>query len=181
MNINIIVACDVDGAIGFENRLLWHLPQDMKYFREKTKGHHILMGRKTFESIGKALPLRKTLVISRNNHTDGGNLFFFNDIKQAISFAERNNETDVWVCGGSEIYRQFENIATHIYLTRIEARTKKADSYFELPLGFELVSQEHVVDFYTNDIYMLTFEVYKRSGNKKLWILNWLRSFFKCN
>jgi dihydrofolate reductase len=134
MIISLIVAMDENGCIGKENRLPWHLPQDLKRFRTLTMGHHILMGRKTYQSIGKTLPGRMSLVVSRQ---DGEQLFkdrddqrlVFQTIETALSFARDRDEKEVFVIGGGQIFRQVIDLADRIYLTVVHTQAD-CDTYF---------------------------------------------------
>lgn len=119
MKISAIVAVDLGGTIGKENQLLWKLKSDLKMFRQLTTGHHVLMGRNTFESIGKALPNRKNLVVSKSTFKNQENLFFFTSIDDALSFAKQNGENELFVIGGEKIYDQTRNLWDKVYLTRV--------------------------------------------------------------
>ena len=92
MKISLVVAAAENGAIGKDNQLLWKLSSDLKRFKHITTGHHLLMGRKTFESIGKPLPNRTSLIISRNYKCDLENCFVFKTINEAIIYAAQQNE-----------------------------------------------------------------------------------------
>ena len=124
MKISLIVAASENNVIGINHALPWHLPTDMEYFKEKTLGHHILTGRKNYESIpAKFRPLtnRKNLIVTRDkNHTADG-AFVFQTIASAISFATANDETELFIIGGGEIFNQTISFAHKIYLTRVHA------------------------------------------------------------
>ncbi|MBY0244222.1 MAG: dihydrofolate reductase [Sphingobacteriaceae bacterium] len=125
--ITIVVAIAQNNAIGKNNQLLWHLPADLKHFKEITSGHTIIMGRKTFESIGKALPNRKNIVISRNATLNIENIFIANSLEQAIEKCE--NEKEVFIIGGAEIYKQTLEICDKIELSTIH-QSYEADTFF---------------------------------------------------
>lgn len=132
MLISIIVAIGNQNQLGLDNKLLWQLPDDLKNFKLLTSNHHILMGRKTFESIGKALPNRTNIIITRNSlYNKYENTFVFNDIEKAVNFAKNNNETELFIIGGSEIYKFFldQKIVEKIYLTKVDY-SDKADVFF---------------------------------------------------
>lgn len=130
MKISIIVAADEQNGIGKNNELLCHLPADLKYFKNLTTGHSILMGRKTYESIGKPLPNRTNIVISRNTNFIEG-CFVFNTIEAGIAYAKTLNETELFIIGGDSIYVQVLNESDTIYLTRTH-HVFEADAFFPL-------------------------------------------------
>lgn len=119
MKISIVVAVAENGIIGKDNQLLWKLSADLKRFKQITTGRYILMGRKTFESIGKPLPNRVSLIISRGFHCDADNCRVFPSVSQALEFAKANGQEEVFVVGGGEIYRQLLPLAETIYLTKV--------------------------------------------------------------
>jgi len=124
----MIVAADEHNGIGVNNKLLCHLPADLKYFKNLSTGHAILMGRKTYESIGKPLPNRTNIVISRNTNTLAG-CHVFNTIEAGIDFAKSINEPELFIIGGDSIYKQSMVLTNTIYLTRIHY-TFDADAFF---------------------------------------------------
>lgn len=131
MQIALVVAIAENSAIGNRGDLLWKLPNDMKRFKEITIGHHVLMGRKTYESIPeKFRPLagRTNLVMSRKMNLDERCVTVKN-IEEAIAFAKENGESELMVIGGGEIYKQTLPIADKIYLTIVN-QTFEADTFF---------------------------------------------------
>jgi dihydrofolate reductase len=120
-------------GIGIENRLPWRLSADLRRFRELTMGHHIIVGRKTFESIGRALPGRRTIIVTRNENyqspNDSENLSIVHSVEEAIEMAREREETEVFVCGGAEIYAQTLRLADRLYLTFVETEAD-ADVFF---------------------------------------------------
>lgn len=129
MNISIIVAITENNIIGRQNGLPWHLPADLKYFREKTTGHHIVMGRKTFESIGggRPLPNRTSIIITNQNDYKAEGCLIAHSMEEAISLAK--NETELFIIGGRQIYEQSLPIADLMYITRIH-KTIEGDTFF---------------------------------------------------
>jgi len=119
MKISIIVAMAANGVIGQDNELPWHLPADLKHFKQTTMGKPILMGRKTWESIGRPLPGRTNIVITRDSAYTAAGCIVVNSIEAAIAAAGEQDE--VMVIGGAELYRQVLPCADTIYLTRIHA------------------------------------------------------------
>ncbi|KAA8486353.1 dihydrofolate reductase [Arcticibacter tournemirensis] len=116
VNLNIIVATDSKGGIGKNNALPWHLPADLKYFKALTTGHTIIMGRKTFESIGKALPNRRNIVITRQD-LKLSDAEVAHSLESAISLC--NEDDDVFVIGGAEIFRLALPKANRLFITLI--------------------------------------------------------------
>ena len=100
--IKLIAACSTNRVIGNNNSLIWNIPDDLKRFKKLTTGHNILMGRKTFESIGKALPNRRNIILSRNLNFNADNCLVYNNIEEVLSLYKN----DLIVIGGEEIYKQ---------------------------------------------------------------------------
>lgn len=132
MIISLIAALSTNRVIGKNNDLPWHLPDDMKYFMQTTKGHHVIMGRKNYESIPekfRPLPNRTNIVVTRQQNFAAPNCIVVNSIEDALAIAKKNNEPEVFIIGGSEIYNQGFAIANRLYLTEIHA-TIEGDTYF---------------------------------------------------
>lgn len=125
--LSIIAAIGQNNALGKDNQLIWHLPADLKRFKKVTSGHHVIMGRKTFESLGKPLPNRTTIIISRdkNYHADG--CITVNSLTEAIKAAQ--NDDNPYILGGAEIYKQSMDIADVLDLTFVH-QAFEADVYF---------------------------------------------------
>lgn len=117
--LSIIVAMAKNRVIGANNTLPWHLPADLKHFKSLTMGHHIIMGRKTYESIGKPLPGRTSVVVTRNTGYSLPGVIVVNSLPAAIKAC--GNDDEIFVIGGAELYRQAIDLADRIYLTEIEA------------------------------------------------------------
>ena len=122
------MAADENNGIGKNNQLLCHLPADLKYFKNLTTHLAILMGRKTFESIGKPLPNRTNIIISRSDLNIEGT-YCFKSIDEGISFAKSQNETELFIIGGDSIYKQSMDVLNTVYLTRIH-HSFEADAFF---------------------------------------------------
>ncbi len=131
MKISIIVAAAENGAIGKDNQLLWRLPDDLKRFKQLTLGHPMIMGRKTFESIGKPLPGRTSIVITRSADFAFEGVVVVHSLEEALKKAEEIDGKEACIVGGGEIYRQSQAIATHIYLTRVHTKIE-GDTFFEI-------------------------------------------------
>jgi dihydrofolate reductase len=130
MKLSIIVAADKRNGIGQNNQLLCHLPADLKLFKQTTTGHCIVMGRKTFESIGKALPNRTNIVITNSLDFDADNCVVLHSLQEAISYAQKNEETELMIIGGASIYEMAMPLVHTIYLTRIHHTFIEADTFF---------------------------------------------------
>ena len=126
--ITLIVAMGKNREIGKENQLLWHLPKDLKRFKELTSGYPIIMGRKTYESIGKPLPNRTNIVISRKNDWFEEGILIVGSIKEAVKFAKKIDE-EVFVIGGGNIYEQTIDLADKLEVTLVDA-VLDADTFF---------------------------------------------------
>lgn len=124
----IVVAMGEKNEIGFKNQLLWHLPKDLKHFKDITSGHPIIMGRKTYESIGKPLPNRTNIVVSRQKDWFEEGILIVGSIKEAIKFAKKIDE-EVFIIGGGNIYEQTMDIVDVLEVTLVKADLE-ADTYF---------------------------------------------------
>ena len=128
MDINIIAAVGKNNELGKSNDLVWRLKGDMKFFRDTTMGHSIVMGRKTFESLPKILPGRKHIVIS-TNEIKNDEIELYKSIRDFLT-QYKDIEEDVFIIGGASIYKQFVDLANKMYLTEIDASDEYADVYF---------------------------------------------------
>ncbi|MBO5832172.1 MAG: dihydrofolate reductase [Alistipes sp.] len=127
--ISIIVAIAQNGTIGDKNALLWHIKEDMRFFRTTTSGHPVIMGRKTFESLGsKPLPKRKNIVITRSDIEFEG-AFAAHSLQEAIDLAAGEGDEEIFIMGGAQIYAQALDIADRMYITRVE-RDYEGDTAF---------------------------------------------------
>ncbi|MEI3791621.1 MULTISPECIES: dihydrofolate reductase [unclassified Chryseobacterium] len=124
----IVVAMGEKNEIGFENKLLWHLPKDLKHFKDITSGHPVIMGRKTYESIGKPLPNRTNIVISRKKNWFQEGILIVGSIKEAVKFAKKIDE-EVFIIGGGNIYEQTIEIVDKLEVTLVKADLD-ADTFF---------------------------------------------------
>ncbi len=129
MTISLVVAAADNNAIGKDNKLLWHLPNDMKFFKNTTWGMPILMGRKTLESLGKPLNGRISLVLTRQKKLKAGGVITVNSLGDAILFCEANDYREIFVIGGGEVYELVIDKADKIYITRVHT-TIEADTFF---------------------------------------------------
>ncbi|MGF7040543.1 dihydrofolate reductase [Mucilaginibacter lappiensis] len=126
MTVSIIVAIAKNNAIGKDNKLLWYLPNDLKHFKDVTTGHTVIMGRKTYDSVGKPLPKRRNIIITRQAISIEG-CEVVNSLEAALALCK--DEDEVFIVGGAEIYRQAIPLTDRIYLTVIDQEFD-GDSFF---------------------------------------------------
>ena len=131
MIISLIVAMDEKRGIGLNNRLPWHLASDLKRFKGLTMGHYLVMGRKTYETIGRPLPGRTMIVVSRQRDFRPEDCIAVNSLEEALKIAEVNGEKEVFIIGGGELYSQALDLAQRIYLTSVHANVN-ADVFFPM-------------------------------------------------
>ena len=129
MQKNIIVAIADNNAIGKDNELLWHISEDLKFFKRQTLGWPVIMGRKTFESIGRALPGRVNIVISRGFST-GEEVAVAGSLEEAFKIAESTNLEKCFVMGGGQIYTQALQKADRLVVTHVHTVIEDADTFF---------------------------------------------------
>ena len=128
---SFIVARADNGVIGKDNGLIWHMPHDLKFFKETTSGHYVLMGRKSYESVGKPLPNRLNIIITRNTNYSVEGALVVHSLQEALELAEKQQQQEVFILGGGEIYRQAleKKWVDKIYLTEIKD-TFEGDTFF---------------------------------------------------
>lgn len=147
MILSQIVAIGENFAIGKDNKLLWHFPEDLKYFKTQTSGKIMIMGRKTYDSLGKPLPKRFHIVISRKPQTsEFANVHFVTTIEEAIAFAKTKigeYPEEVMVVGGAEIYKQTRRQCDRLYVTRIPGQYE-GDTFYpaDFAAGFTLQNRQ---------------------------------------
>ena len=133
MKISLIVAVSRNGAIGLNNQLPWYLPEDLKYFKSVTMGKPLIMGRKTFDSIGRPLPGRANIVLTRDPQWTSDGVEVVQPVEQALVAAEIACEAadvdEIMVIGGEQIYRMTLDLADRIYLTQVDADVE-GDAFF---------------------------------------------------
>ena len=167
MRVSLIVAVSENHVIGKDNDLIWHLPRDMRFFKETTQNHHVIMGRKNFESIPhkyRPLPNRSNVIVTRQDSFEAESCVVVNSIEEALNKAKEANDAEPFIIGGGQIYRLAleNNLVDRIYLTRVH-KEYEGDTFFPiLDEEWKLVSSEkhladekHVCDF--------SFEVYEKA------------------
>jgi dihydrofolate reductase len=131
MVFSFVVAAAENNAIGKNNQLLWHLPNDLKFFKNITWGMPVLMGRKTFEAMhSKPLAGRVNIVLTHNKHFKAHGAAVVQKFKDAVFFTEQNNYKELMIIGGGEIYKQLMPKANKIYLTRVHSAFEDATAFF---------------------------------------------------
>ena len=160
--ISLIAAIGKNNELGKNNTLVWDMPTDLKYFRNKTKGHTVIMGRKTFESIGHPMPNRQNIVITRDKNYASSGIDVVHSLDEALKLAPKT-EKEIFIIGGTEIFKIAMNIADRLYITHIDAEDKEADTFFPeiIPVVWNEVSrEEHKKD--KSNPYDYTFSVYEK-------------------
>ena len=147
MTVSLIVAVSENGVIGKNNDLIWHLPKDMKYFKDTTLGHHVVMGRKNFESIPhqySPLTGRKNVVITRQNDYTAEGCIVVSSIESALEIAKLNGDEEPFIIGGGQIYKIAleKKLVDKIYLTRVH-HCFDGDTFFP-NLGKEWIESEKI-------------------------------------
>lgn len=170
--ISIIVACSENLAIGLQGNIPWHLSGDMKYFKSMTTGKTVIMGRKTYESIGRPLPNRTNIIVTRDSSfevpeevksamKEGTDVVVCHSLDDAIEISAHSPETIIM--GGAQIYNQAWELADRFYITKVHTMVEEFDASIpELPADVTLVSSESHSADEKND-YDYTFEVYDRN------------------
>ena len=157
MSVSMIAAVGKNLELGKNNDLIWHFKEDMKFFKDTTMGHTVVMGRKTFESLPKALPGRKNIVISSNAQYQAQGATVVTSVEEALQIAD--NE-EVFVIGGGKIYAEFLPYADKLYLTEIYAECEDADTYFPQFNKSEYIKE--IINYYDIDGVEFYHVVYKK-------------------
>ncbi|MBY0480882.1 MAG: dihydrofolate reductase [Chitinophagaceae bacterium] len=163
MIVKLVVAASKNNAIGKNNQLLWHLPKDMRFFKNTTWAMPVIMGRKTFESLsGKALNGRLNIVLTRQENWTAENVVAVKSLDEAYAFAKSADYKEVYVIGGAEIYSQALPKADFVYLTRVDAEIE-GDSFFPaLGAEWKLLSEE-IFAADSKHAYPFSFQIWKQN------------------
>lgn len=129
MLISAIVATAKNNVIGKDNQIPWYLPADLSYFKKTTLGHHIIMGRNSFRSIGRPLPKRTNIVVTRDPFFSADGVLVAHSVEEALGMAYDGGEEEVFIIGGGEIYKETAELWDKIYLTKVELETE-GDVFF---------------------------------------------------
>lgn len=160
MIISLIVAMDENRVIGYNNKLPWNLPSELKYFRETTKAKPVIMGRKTYESIGRPMPDRLNIIVTRDKNYKADKCIVVNTKEDAVKTAKDADE--VMVIGGSEIYKLFFPIANRLYLTKVHGNFKGDTSFPEFNEDEWVKVKEKFVEKDSENEYSYTIVVLER-------------------
>jgi dihydrofolate reductase len=160
--ISLVVAASANHAIGLNNALLWHLPNDLRFFKNTTWGAVVIMGRKTFEAVSKPLPGRINIVVTRNEEWNATDVCVAGSLEDAIDQAKKTNCREIFVIGGAEIYALAMPIAQRIYLTRVHADLA-GDAFFP-PVDNNLWQLVHETHFAADDkhAFPYSFQTWER-------------------
>lgn len=154
----MIVAVDETRAIGKDNRLLWHIPEDLQHFKTLTSGHAVIMGENTYHSIGRPLPNRTNVVVTLDQALELPGCLVVHSLDEALTVAREQESEEIFVIGGASIYRQMLPMVDRLYLTLVTG-THEADTFFPDYAEFsKVVSEER----YDNGEYQFTFLVLER-------------------
>ena len=162
MEISIIAAIDENFGIGLEGRLPWSLPSDLKRFKKITLGHTVLMGRKTYESIGRPLPGRTMLVLTRQKDFHPAGCLTVQSLEEGIEMAQKNGENELFIIGGGQVYRQAYPLCHRLYLTRVQTRVN-TDVQFPV-IDYSMWQPVEQIEQPKDEThsYSYVFEVYQR-------------------
>lgn len=161
MILSIIVAASENNVIGYENALIWHISADLKHFKALTTGHTVIMGRKTFESIGKVLPQRRNIVISRQPDYTAAGCETVSSVAEALDLVAEEDE--VFIIGGGRIYQEFWTCADRLYLTRIHVQVE-GDTFIPSveDSDWELIKKEDFIADEKNEFDYSFLEFYRK-------------------
>jgi dihydrofolate reductase len=165
MNVSLIAALATNDVIGRDSQVPWRLSTDLKRFKALTMGHHLIMGRKTYESVGKPLPGRTNVVITRQSGYAPDGVLVVHSVEEALDVARRAGETLAFIAGGAEIYRQAIHRAHRMDLTRVHAEVD-GDTFFpqfDDVREWQLTDAEHFEADAKNE-YPFSFLTYERGG-----------------
>lgn len=162
MRISAIAAVARNGVIGKDNDIPWYIPDDLKFFKRTTLNHHIIMGRKNFMSLGKPLPGRTNVIITRDPFFIATGCIVVHSIGEALDVARENGEDEALIIGGGEIYSQSSDLWDRLYLTSVDADVEGDVFFPEIDLAeWELISEEHF-DADDRNEYAFTIRTYDR-------------------
>lgn len=128
--LSLIVAYDKNLGIGKKNTLAWKLSEDLKNFKKITENNYIVMGRKTFDSIGKPLPNRKNIILTRDKQYKQEKCLVINSVQEILNFVASKPHYEIFVIGGAEIYKEFLGYADRLYITKVDTEMADLDAYF---------------------------------------------------
>jgi dihydrofolate reductase len=167
MIISILVAYSKNRVIGRDNSIPWYLPADLRWFKEKTLGHHVIMGRNTYESIGRPLPKRTNIIITRDLFYAVSGCVVAHSLAEALELAAANGETEAFVIGGGQIYRQALPICDRLYLTEVDVELEGMVHFPEVDKRQweEIFSEPHPAD--DRHQYPFIFKILERKQKRE--------------
>ena len=165
MKLSLIAALATNNVIGRNNQVPWHLPTDLRRFKALTMGHHLIMGRRTFESVGRPLPGRVNVIITRNEDWTSEGVTIVHSLEEAVRLAANAGDEEAFIAGGAQIYELAMHRADRMHLTRVHAEVE-GDTWFP---EFDDVSEWHLTDAEHFDAdekneYPFSFLTYDRAG-----------------
>jgi dihydrofolate reductase len=160
--ISLIVAMDEKGGIGKNNQLPWYLPGDLRRFKKLTMGHHLVMGRKTYETIGRPLPGRKMVVVTRQSNYSAPDCSIVHSIEKAIKLAKDHHEQELFIIGGGELFMQTIALANKIYLTTVHTDTFADVQFPDIDCNQWIVLDSEVTPQSVTDQYESDFKILVR-------------------
>ncbi len=161
MIISSIVAVAKNNIIGADNQIPWYLPADLAYFKRCTQGHPIIMGRNCFESIGRPLPNRLNIVITRNPFFIASGVIIAHSVEEAIAIAQAHEEDEIFIIGGGEIYRQTQDLWQRLYLTEVTIEVEGDVTFPEIDLEKWQLVKEDARQADSKNQYDYTFKVFE--------------------
>jgi dihydrofolate reductase len=167
MLISAIVATAKNNVIGKDNQIPWYLPADLSYFKKTTLGHHIIMGRNSFHSIGRPLPKRTNIVVTRDLFFSADGVLVAHSVEEALGMAYDGEEEEVFIIGGGEIYRETAELWEKIYLTKVDLLAEGDVFFPEINPSewIEVWSEHHVADEKNEHDY--TFHILERRQDEE--------------
>jgi len=165
MKVSMILAMDENKGIGINNKLPWSLSDDVKRFRSLTMGHHIIMGRVTYESIERPLPGRSNVILTKNKAYQAPGCVILHDPEDALEYARNNEETEAFIIGGAQICEVYMPVTDRIYLTVVHTQGD-ADTYFSSYIEdewFEISSQYFPAD--EDNQFASTYQILEKKGD----------------
>jgi dihydrofolate reductase len=166
MRISAIAAMSANRVIGHHNQIPWHLPADMKFFQRTTVGHHVIMGRKNYLSIGRPLPKRTNIVITRNPYFISSGCIVVHTLEEALSHAKFAKEEEAFVIGGGEIYRLAMDYLDRIYLTTIDLNVDGDVFFPDIDLSQWAITQEDIFPADEKNPYPFIIQILDRITHK---------------
>ena len=163
MILSMIAAMGKNRVIGKDNQMMWHLPREFQYFKDVTSGHCIILGRKNFEAIGRPLPNRTNIIVTRQDDYKAADCVVVNSLDEAVKYAKDHGETEAFITGGGQIYKEMIDKVQRIYLTEVDY-SEEGDVYFpefdESKFNKEIVRSQEVDEKnkYRWDAYLYTLK-----------------------